>query len=183
MCKTTERACRRRRDAGFTMVELMVVVAIAAILITSVVPSFDHLRGSAAVKGVANELTSGFQFARSEAIRRNTFVYFELDPGVKAWNVHTETGSDGTAKYEINKSDPTKSDMLLRHTFYNPRVEIEPNAARYLRFSPTGGVSEVNKNKIASDTTPIVICLRSGKQDARQLQLSRAGALNLHTKC
>ncbi|MDR1854460.1 MAG: GspH/FimT family pseudopilin [Azoarcus sp.] len=182
MRNTNVRTFHRRGVAGFTMVELMVVVAIAAILITSVVPSFDHMRGSVAVKSAANELASGLQFARSEAIRRNTYVYFELDPGVKAWNVHTEAGG-GDATYEINKADPTKGDMLLRHTFYNSRVEVEPNTARYLRFSPTGGVSEINKNKIASDTTPIVICLRSGKQDARRLQLSRAGALNLHTKC
>ena len=56
---------------GFTMVELMVTLAVAAVLLGIAVPSFQGMLERNRVAAQSNELLGGLQAARSEAIRRN----------------------------------------------------------------------------------------------------------------
>lgn len=67
---------RYRRQQGFTVIELMTVIAIALILTMIAVPSFmDSMRRNA-VTGRVNELLGALQIARSEAVTRNGTVTF-----------------------------------------------------------------------------------------------------------
>jgi type IV fimbrial biogenesis protein FimT len=63
-----------KKQRGFTLVELMVVVAIAAVLIAMAVPSFTGLIKSNQVSSVVNTFMSDVRFARSEAIKRGGSV-------------------------------------------------------------------------------------------------------------
>lgn len=65
----------RRAAAGFTLIEMMVVVAIVAVLLTLAVPGFNALTASSRMEGRIQALLSSVQFARSEAIRSNGNVY------------------------------------------------------------------------------------------------------------
>lgn len=60
--------------AGFTITELMVVVAIAGALAMIALPSFKSLSQSQEIKDAAIELYSALSLARSEAIKRNCNV-------------------------------------------------------------------------------------------------------------
>lgn len=60
---------------GFTLVELMVTVAVMAILAMIAIPSFTSLINSNRIVSQANELVAVVQGARSEAIRYNQRVY------------------------------------------------------------------------------------------------------------
>ena len=62
------------RLRGFTLVELLVVMAISAILIAAAVPSFQSLIASSRASSASGTLLSNLEFARSEAIRRNQDV-------------------------------------------------------------------------------------------------------------
>ncbi|MDI1252034.1 GspH/FimT family pseudopilin [Thermomonas sp.] len=64
----------RQSHGGFTLVELMVVVAVIAILAIVAAPSMSELVSANRLNGAAGELTSAIQVARSEAIRRNARV-------------------------------------------------------------------------------------------------------------
>lgn len=58
------------RNRGFTLIELMVTLAVAAILLTVGVPAFQEmLRGNRAATH-ANEFLTALNFTRSEAIKR-----------------------------------------------------------------------------------------------------------------
>ena len=59
-----------RKQRGFTLIELMVTVAIAAIVLTLGVPSFRDLIQNNRVASTVNGLVTALQLARSEAIKR-----------------------------------------------------------------------------------------------------------------
>ena len=59
---------------GFSMIELVITIAIAAILLTLAIPSFTSFLNSNRVSGQANELLATFQTARLESIRRGARV-------------------------------------------------------------------------------------------------------------
>lgn len=56
---------------GFTLIELMVVVAIAAILMGLALPSFKSFIEGQRVKAAASDFVMAAIYARSEAIKRN----------------------------------------------------------------------------------------------------------------
>lgn len=63
---------------GFNMIELMIVVAIAGILLAVAVPSLQSTINSARTRSVAESVFNGLSLARSEAIRRNAPMRFQL---------------------------------------------------------------------------------------------------------
>lgn len=70
----------RRRAArsvqGFTLVELMVTLGVAGVLLALAVPSFNQLIVTNRLTTQANEVVAAMNFARSEAIKRNTRISF-----------------------------------------------------------------------------------------------------------
>jgi len=68
------RAAPTEVDKGFTLVELMVTIAIAAILLMVAVPSFDDALLNGKLTSQSNAVLSTLQLARSEAIKRNARV-------------------------------------------------------------------------------------------------------------
>jgi type IV fimbrial biogenesis protein FimT len=64
----------RTHNRGFTIIELMVSLSIAAILLTMAVPAFNSSQLSTQLRSAANNLVASAYFARSEAIKRNAVV-------------------------------------------------------------------------------------------------------------
>jgi type IV fimbrial biogenesis protein FimT len=60
---------RKHPQAGFTLTELMVVVAIVAILLSIGVPSFRYITNSYRMSAEVNSLLGDLQYARAEAIK------------------------------------------------------------------------------------------------------------------
>jgi type IV fimbrial biogenesis protein FimT len=65
------RRCANRSHSGFTVVELMVVVAILAIVATLAAPSFSEAILNGRLTSLANNFLVSAQLARSEAIKQN----------------------------------------------------------------------------------------------------------------
>lgn len=60
----------RSRQAGLTLAELLVTLAIAAVLLAIGIPGFDRLLHSMRLSTSSNALLSSLRLARSEALRR-----------------------------------------------------------------------------------------------------------------
>lgn len=58
------------RQRGFTLMELMITIAVMSILLTLALPNFRTALQNNRLTGQANEMLTAMQFARSEALKR-----------------------------------------------------------------------------------------------------------------
>jgi type IV fimbrial biogenesis protein FimT len=65
---------RSRADAGFTLIELMVVVALIAIVSTLAAPAFTSMIATMSAKSASFDLVGDLAMARSESLKRNASV-------------------------------------------------------------------------------------------------------------
>jgi len=69
-----ERVGRRAYASGMTMTELLITLAVLAVLMMVAVPSFKDASLGSRLSAAANDLLASVQLARSEAIKRNVAV-------------------------------------------------------------------------------------------------------------
>jgi type IV fimbrial biogenesis protein FimT len=107
----------RARQGGMTLVELMVALAIVALVLAFAGPSAKTWIQNTQLRNAAEALLGGVQQARIEALKRNTTVAFEL------------TDPNSTA-YEICYFDQTAQDCSTTQTAIATRAASEgsPNA-------------------------------------------------------
>ena len=74
------------RQRGFTLIEVMITVAIVAILVLIALPNFTAWMQNLQVRNTAESVLNGVQVARTEAVRRNRSVQFSLT-GTADWQV------------------------------------------------------------------------------------------------
>lgn len=74
-------------DAGFTLIELMVTLAIAAILLMVAVPSMTAFKRNSELTSLSNTLLSAVNAARGEAMKRNMTTYITPADKGGSWAV------------------------------------------------------------------------------------------------
>ena len=70
----TKQPMRQTSCRGLTLIELMVAIAVLAILAMIAAPSFNNQLASSRVESAASELKAALDFARSEAIKQSLSV-------------------------------------------------------------------------------------------------------------
>jgi prepilin-type N-terminal cleavage/methylation domain-containing protein len=85
---------------GFTLIEVMVVVAISAILLALAIPSFQTMIRNNRISSASNSMLAAMDLARSEAVRRSTIVTVcrSLNPEA----VNAACSSAANANYPAN---------------------------------------------------------------------------------
>lgn len=79
---------RPLHQRGVTMIEMLVAIAIMAILLTLAVPSFSTFLINMKQRGAVDNLYSGLHAARAEAIKWNLPTVFAMDPASGNWAVN-----------------------------------------------------------------------------------------------
>src|SRR4051812_39045895 len=80
---------------GFTLMELMITIAVAAILASIAVPSFATMQQNAARRTALNNFWHAIFLARSEAIKRNSVIAICKSSDGKNCSNSTDDWSDG----------------------------------------------------------------------------------------
>ncbi|MBU4424053.1 MAG: GspH/FimT family pseudopilin [Gammaproteobacteria bacterium] len=113
-----------RQARGFTLLEVMVVVAILAILAALASPSFTPLIERWRVRDAAESLTSTLYFARSEAIKRGGNIIIAKNPNTATcttatadtewgcgWRVFFDANGNGAQDACILANNPNECDL------------------------------------------------------------------------
>ena len=151
------------KSSGFTLLELMVVLAVAAILVTLSAPSFTRLIQSTNMSSTVNTFLADMRYARSEAIRRGGWVVMcrsnnpeaalptcvsATDPVGNGWvsgwiifhGVNNDAGGATTTQPLLRMQSP--------NTALNSILESTGNSSTKFRFTATGRLAD-----LTSDTT------------------------------
>jgi type IV fimbrial biogenesis protein FimT len=132
---------RSGRRGGFTLVELLAVVALVAVLAMLAAPSFVAWRARDQVDARARVLISSLSYARSEAIRRGTRITLcRIDAARRclAARAACEGGAlDWSCAWAV-MSDTNGTALILRVQPRVAAVAIAGNAAE-IAFTPPAG--------------------------------------------
>jgi len=97
---------RRRRIAGFSMIELAVSMTILLILSAMAIPSLLQSFRTYQLNNGAARVSDMLKFTRYEAVRQNRPISFLMQPSGNGWLVGTDSNRNGNI-------DPTDKQALI----------------------------------------------------------------------
>lgn len=93
---------RQSPARGFSLIELMVVMAVMVMLMMMAAPSFSVWIANSRIRVTAESILSGLQAAKSEAVSRNTRVRFQLTSSLDNTCVLSATGVNWVINLDPN---------------------------------------------------------------------------------
>ncbi len=145
------------RMRGFSLIELMVALAIAALLLVLAAPSYGTWVMDGQIRAAAESIAGGLRIAYSEAIKRNVPVQFVLDP------------TTGTGKW----------DVVLVSDSSVLRTESFAEGSKLASFTADGTTVEFTSlgliNPANTDLTSVNVSTTTANANARQLTVLVGG--------
>lgn len=136
---------------GFTLVELLITIAIMSILLMAAIPNFTEAMLSSKLNGYATSLVSSARLARSEAVKRNATVRL---------CVSTDGSTCATGLW-------SQGWIVLSGTTV---IERQPAAAAGYRMSETSGTSNLtfDATGVGASTAEVTVCYKTSKTGSQE---------------
>lgn len=158
------------KSKGFTLIEVLVTLALFAIITTSVAPSVGNFFKRNKVAAIVNNHSAALQLARHTAISQNRFVVIcptkNMSTCETDWNLTKMIfiDEDGDDSLGANEEVIGSADMVKGYFIKSTR--------NLIRFAPVNTAQTVN--------TTIRICPQEGNSAfARALVLSNVGRVRI----
>lgn len=167
------------KQQGFTIIELLVAVAIFAILAGIGVPSFVDYMANSRLTASTNELVAAMQYTRSESIRRNARVAIcpSTDgascSGANAWEAGWIIYTDANN----NAMPDMPADIIRVQSALDGQLTISGNGSidSYISFTGRGAPQTMGG---ATQSGTLSVCDDMGDGNSgRAIQLSASGRL------
>lgn len=122
---------RYRASGGLTIIEMMVVVAVVAVLVTLAAPSFRSMIAMQRVKSINAELLTDLQFARSEGTTRNRDIRIRFTPAAACYVIYTDvtSGSCDCANTPVCTNELGREELKTVKLPASNNVSLSTNSA------------------------------------------------------
>ena len=156
-----------KREYGFTLVELVMALAVLAIVITIGIPAFNNFVQNQRTTSQVNEVIGVLQLARNEALARGQRVGL--------WSVDGDWNSGYQMKLDSNNDgdyDDAGDEVLFEFAatqFATLTVDADP-----MDFLPSGFLPQAYLLNILADGCK--------NQNNRDITISRSGAISVERK-
>jgi len=147
-----------RTSPGFTLIELIITMAIFAIGLAIAVPSYRDFIAATRVKNAAFDLSAMLTLARSEAIKRNANAALVLD--ASGWAVATPDAA-GT--------------IIQRREAFNGVTTACKTAAGCPAAWPTNGIVYAASGRLTTNPAPAIDITGEGTTTRRCISLELSG--------
>lgn len=173
-----------QHQQGFTLIEVLITVAIASILLSIAAPNFSTLIKNTRMTSAANEFAGALYLSRSEAIKRGTTVTLCKSANGSActtannweqgWIVFEDANNNavvdsGETIIRINEGEETGSSVTM--------VGNSTNVSSRITYLPTGRITN-----FGIGGTTINLCDGRTGDVGRNIVISRAGRFRIETK-
>lgn len=140
-----------RGEHGFTLVELMVVIALVAVITSTAAPGLRSFASGQRAKAITLDLNSDLLYARSEALKRNAVVSVAPRSGLwsNGWAVSTGGNEILTRQASADAVQFSGAPALISFNV-NGRVSA-PSAAVQITVAPASGALSTNQRCVELD--------------------------------
>jgi type IV fimbrial biogenesis protein FimT len=152
------------KENGFTLVELMVTLAVAAILFTVGIPSFRDFIMNNRLIGNANEFAAAINLARSVAIKQQRNAYITSNSGTDwsdGWTVWVDNNGNGAQD---------AAEVVRVTQAMDANTTFTSAAKTRFRYSPSG---------LVDGPGTLTVCDSRAGETGRVIDISAAGRSNI----
>jgi Tfp pilus assembly protein FimT len=136
-----------RNETGYSLLELVIVLACVATMIAMAAPNVSHLQKEWALWGSARSVENSLQWGRMHAIASNAPILFEV-------------GENGC---RFGWIDPESGDSYAESIrFLAPGIRIASSPKRSLRFYPQGNAAPAGTYVLEGDTGSYSVIVAPG---------------------
>ncbi|XGA78677.1 GspH/FimT family pseudopilin [Halomonas sp. CH40] len=145
----------QHRVKGFTLLELLIALAVAGILAALVAPPFSGFLARQQLRSDLNEVVSVLSFARSEAIKRRADVTVDIDSSGDTWNIGVSFGSPSETLRVANGRQQAVTLTGISQVVFNSLGAMESCSTSDCQL-------ELNHSRLGDDKTEVVTISPAG---------------------
>ncbi|MBN3562478.1 GspH/FimT family pseudopilin [Aliamphritea spongicola] len=141
-----------RCSTGFTLLELMVAIAILGILLGIGIPSYNAMTESTRLRSVTHNLTTAAQLARSEAInRRDTTAVCRANVGFTACSFANDWSNGWVVVEQTGANLQVAADVDVIRTWDAVDIVVS-GAVNGFVFNRSGRATTTGQLRVQNDT-------------------------------